>query len=60
MRKIERERIERAARIYATCKDASRALGIAPGSFTRLCRQYGIQTPRSRRKRQYPGGDLPS
>ena len=45
MRKIEPERIKRAARIYASNQEASRALGIAPGSFSRLCRLYNIETP---------------
>jgi len=49
MQKIARERIERAARIYRTCQDAGRALGITPGSFSRLCRLYGIETPHARR-----------
>jgi len=49
MAKIARERIERAARIYASNQDAAAALGIQPGSFSRLCRQYGIPTPRQRR-----------
>ena len=53
MQKIERERIERAARIYPSSKEASRALGIAPGSFSRLCRLYGIETPKRRRKNRY-------
>ena len=48
MEKISRERIERAARIYKSSKEASRALGIAPGSFSRACRKYGIQTPVAR------------
>jgi len=52
MRKIEPERIERAARIYASNEDASRALGIAPGSFSRLCRLYDIETPYARKRRR--------
>ncbi len=54
MQKIPVEWIERAARVYASNQDASRALGIAGGTFGRLCRQYGIETPfaRSRRKRR--------
>ena len=51
MEKIARERIERAARIYSSNKDASKALGIAAGTFGRLCRQYGIETPHARRHR---------
>jgi hypothetical protein len=50
MRKIERERVERVARIYPSSKEASLALGIAPGSFSRLCRLYGIETPKNRRQ----------
>ena len=49
---IERERIERVARIYASNQDASQALGIAMRSFSRLCRQYGIETPYARRRRR--------
>ena len=52
MRKIEPERIERAARIYASNQEASRALGIAPGSFSRLCRLYNIETPYARKRRR--------
>ena len=29
-----------------------RPLGIAPGSFSRLCRRYGIETPQARKRRQ--------
>ncbi len=47
---INKERVERAARIYASNSDAGLALGIAPGSFGRLCRRYGIETPRARRQ----------
>jgi len=55
MQRISRERIERAARMYSSNKEASRALGIALGSFGRLCRQYGIETPyeRKRKANQY-------
>ena len=49
---IDRERIERAARIYASNSDAGLALGIAPGSFGRLCRRYGIETPRARQQKR--------
>ena len=49
---IAKDRIERAARIYASNHDAGSALGIAPGSFSRLCRRYGIETPQARKRRQ--------
>ena len=52
MEKIAKERIERVARIYASNQDASQALGIAAGTFSRLCRQYGIETPYARRYRR--------
>ncbi|NKB70719.1 MAG: hypothetical protein GKR89_26920 [Candidatus Latescibacteria bacterium] len=55
MAKIAKERIERAARIYTSNRDAGIALGIAPGSFGRLCRWYGIETPQARRKTQHQG-----
>ena len=49
---INRERVERAARMYASNSDAGLALGIAAGSFGRLCRHYGIETPRARKQRK--------
>ena len=52
MKKIDPERIERAARIYASNEEASQALGIAAGSFSRLCRLYSIETPYARRRRR--------
>lgn len=47
-----RERVERAARMYATNKDAAAAMGCTSASFSRMCRKYGIETPwhRSQRK----------
>ncbi|MEW6749427.1 MAG: hypothetical protein AB1505_00430 [Candidatus Latescibacterota bacterium] len=48
-RSISRDRIERVARIYKSNKEAGRALGIDPRSFSRLCRRYGITTPYVRR-----------
>ncbi|MBI2504302.1 MAG: hypothetical protein HYW07_13835 [Candidatus Latescibacteria bacterium] len=53
MNKIDKERIERAARIYASNRDAGLALGIAPGSFGRLCRRFGIPTPQSRKRQHH-------
>jgi len=55
MERIDRERIERAARLYPSNKEAGQALGIAAGSFGRLCRQYGIETPGARKKRRWRG-----
>lgn len=49
---MDRDRIERAARIYNTSQDAGAALGIAPGSFGRLCHRYGIETPQARKHRK--------
>ena len=53
MEKVSLDRVERAARIYASNKEASQALGIAAGSFGRICRQHGIETPYARRRRQH-------
>ena len=50
MQKVPREWLERAARVYNSNADASRALGIAGGTFGRLCRQYGIETPFARQR----------
>ena len=57
MQKVPKDWIERAARVYASNQEASRALGIAGGTFGRLCRLYGIETPfaRQRRRRQQAG-----
>ena len=52
MPSIEKDRIERAARIYASNDAAGSALGIAPGSFGRLCHHYGIETPQARKRRR--------
>ena len=55
MERFDKDRIERAARIYASNQDAGLALGIAPGSFGRLCRRFGIKTPQARRRHGRPG-----
>ena len=47
--RFDRERIERVARIYKSNRDAGLALGVAPGSFGRHCRRYGIETPQARK-----------
>ena len=52
MQRTPRALVERAARVYASNKDASQALGIALGSFGRLCQQYEIETPHARRRRR--------
>ena len=52
MRKTPKEQIERVARLYRNNTDASRALGITVHAFSRLCRQYGIETPYARRHRR--------
>ncbi len=38
---VPRETVERAARIYPSNMEAAAALGIAAGSFGRLCRRHG-------------------
>ena len=49
---LDRETLERTARVYRSNRDAGIALGIAPGSFSRLCRRHGIETPQARRIRK--------
>ena len=51
-RGISPERLERCARIYPSNQEAAAALDIAPGSFSRLCRQHGIDTPQVRRRKR--------
>lgn len=46
------ERIERAARIYPTSKEAASAMGCSSVHFQRLCKRYGILTPMQRRHQQ--------
>ena len=46
---IEKARVEKAARMYNSCQHAEEALGLASGSFGRLCRRYGIQSPGNKR-----------
>jgi len=50
--KIAWERVERAARMYRGNQEAGAALGIAASSFGRLCREYGIETPKAARERR--------
>lgn len=52
MTRIGREQVERAARVYASNKDACRALGIALHTFGRLCRRYDVESPYARRRRR--------
>ena len=53
IRGIERERLERVARMYSSNDLASKALGITARSFSRLCRKHGIEMPYSRKRRHY-------
>jgi hypothetical protein len=46
---VNKETLERAARLYKQNAAASAALGITQRTFSRLCRQYGIETPYARR-----------
>ena len=57
MIKTDIECVRRAARVYASNKDAAAALGIDTRSFSRICRENGIQTPyyRGRLKRRVIG-----
>ena len=48
---IPKQRIERAARIYGSSNEAAAAMGIAPTTFSRLCRKYGIDSLLQRRKK---------
>jgi hypothetical protein len=52
MDKIDRETIERVARVYKSNRDASQALGISFRYFARLCREYGVETPYARKRRR--------
>lgn len=53
MRKSEvtRRQLERAARMYRTNRDATRALGVGNSTFYKLCRQFDIEMPVERMRR---------
>ena len=51
MDKMSCDSVARAARIYKKNKDASAALGISLRYFSRLCRQYEVETPYARHRR---------
>ena len=44
----DKARIERAARLYRTNRDAGQALGVHPSSFVRMCNRFGITPPHRR------------
>ena len=54
-KEISEHRIRTVARIYNTNRYAAEALGIAPGSFERLCKHYGVQSPAQRRQKAREG-----
>ena len=43
--------LRRVARLYHKNPDAATALGLTPPSFSRLCREHGIETPLERKRR---------
>ncbi len=51
MDKVSCDSVTRAARIYKKNKDARAALGISLRYFSRLCRQYEVETPYARHRR---------
>lgn len=50
-RGFTKEQVERVARMYHRVDDASRAMGITPRSFSRLCRKFEVDTPWKRKRR---------
>ena len=53
MKKTPLDSLTRVARMYKSNSDASRALGITPQAFARLCRQHSIE-PHARRHGHRP------
>ena len=49
--KVDREDVERAARMYPSGAVAARALGIDAGTFMNLCRRFGVEPPHERKRR---------
>ena len=48
---IKLGQLRRVARLYHKNPDAALALGLTPPSFSRLCREHGIETPLERKRR---------
>lgn len=48
----DQETIARVARVYSSNQDAASALGVTARSFARLCKEYDIETPYGRKRRQ--------
>lgn len=51
-RTVTRDQVERAARVYHRNVDASAALGVTLRSFGRLCREFEVETPYARHRRE--------
>ena len=49
--KVNREEVERGARIYPSGAAAARAIGIDAGAFMELCRRFGVEPPHKRKQR---------
>jgi len=61
--RVTRTQVERAARMYRTNRDATRALGIGNNTFYKLCKEYNIEMPverirRVRSRQSYDAADL--
>ena len=59
---VTREQLGRAARMYRTNRDATKALGIGNNTFYNLCREFNIEMPiqrmrRVRSRQEYDLGD---
>ena len=50
LNRVTEEELQRVTRLYKSNKEASIALGIHSGTFSRLCRQHGILTPYVRKQ----------
>ena len=49
--KVDREEVERAARMYPSGAAAARALGITASTFMDRCRRFGVEPPHKRKQR---------
>jgi len=49
--KVDREEVERVARMYPSGAAAARALGITVKTFINLCRRFGVEPPHERKRR---------
>jgi hypothetical protein len=49
---FDKERVAKAAKMYKSGAAAAQAMGILPSSFSRMCRELGVESPKQRHDRE--------